>query len=104
LNNNNDQANSVTDKGDIVKEEEVIKEDSPRESGETNIDISKSTLTLRALVSTKEAGVIIGKAGKNVAELREVTGVKAGVTKVVQGVQDRVLSVVGTLEGVAKVK
>jgi heterogeneous nuclear rnp K-like protein 2 len=84
-------------------------------------------LTLRALVSTKEAGVIIGKgkgksmrmglekrltenlpfvetAGKNVAELRDATGVKAGVSKVVQGIHDRVLTVTGTLEGVAKVK
>lgn len=60
-------------------------------------------LTLRALVSTKEAGVIIGKGGKNVAELREATGVKAGVSKVVQGVHDRVLTVGGTLEGVANV-
>ncbi|GAB5588100.1 RNA binding protein [Umbelopsis nana] len=59
-------------------------------------------LTLRALVSTKEAGVIIGKNGKNVAELRDATGVKAGVSKVVQGVHDRVLTVVGTLESVAK--
>ncbi|KAI8100060.1 uncharacterized protein BX664DRAFT_322771 [Halteromyces radiatus] len=59
-------------------------------------------LTLRALVSTKEAGVIIGKAGKNVAELRDATGVKAGVSKVVQGIHDRVLTVSGTLEGVAK--
>lgn len=60
-------------------------------------------LTLRALVSTREAGVIIGKGGKNVAELRDATGVKAGVSKVVQGVHDRVLTVSGTLEGVAMV-
>lgn len=60
-------------------------------------------LTVRALVSTKEAGVIIGKGGANVAHLREETGVKAGVSKVVQGVHDRVLSVSGTLEGVAQV-
>lgn len=60
-------------------------------------------LTLRALVSTKEAGVIIGKGGANVAELRDRSGVKAGVSKVVPGVHDRVLSVSGTLEGVAKV-
>ncbi|KAG9320379.1 hypothetical protein KVV02_005598 [Mortierella alpina] len=59
-------------------------------------------LTLRALVSTKEAGVIIGKAGKNVADLRDQTGVKAGVSKVVQGVHDRVLTVTGSIEGVAK--
>ncbi|KAG0301304.1 RNA binding protein, heterogenous nuclear RNP-K like protein [Dissophora globulifera] len=63
---------------------------------------TEAPLTLRALVSTKEAGVIIGKAGKNVADLRDETGVKAGVSKVVQGVHDRVLTVTGTIEGVAK--
>ncbi|KAI7855102.1 hypothetical protein BDC45DRAFT_506554 [Circinella umbellata] len=68
-------------------------------TGEEEVD---GQLTLRALVSTKEAGVIIGKGGKNVAELRDATGVKAGVSKVVQGVHDRVLTVTGTLEGVAK--
>ncbi|KDQ63638.1 hypothetical protein JAAARDRAFT_119610, partial [Jaapia argillacea MUCL 33604] len=60
------------------------------------------TLTLRALVSTKDAGVIIGKGGKNVAELREQTGVKAGVSKVIAGVHERVLTVSGSVEGVAK--
>ncbi|KAI0778571.1 cytoplasmic protein [Trametes elegans] len=60
------------------------------------------SLTLRALVSTKDAGVIIGKAGKNVAELREQTGVKAGVSKVIPGVHERVLTVTGSVEGVAK--
>ncbi|CAL1695468.1 unnamed protein product [Somion occarium] len=59
-------------------------------------------LTLRALVSTKEAGIIIGKGGKNVADLREQTGVKAGVTKVIPGVHERVLTVGGSVEGVAK--
>ncbi|CAD6571765.1 MAG: RNA binding protein, heterogenous nuclear RNP-K like protein [Cyphobasidiales sp. Tagirdzhanova-0007] len=58
--------------------------------------------TLRALVSSKEAGVIIGKAGKNVADLREATGCKAGVSKVLPGVQERVLSVTGPLEAVCK--
>ncbi|EIW86632.1 cytoplasmic protein [Coniophora puteana RWD-64-598 SS2] len=60
------------------------------------------TLTLRALVSTKEAGVIIGKAGKNVADLRDQTGVKAGVSKVIPGVHERVLTVGGSVEAVAK--
>ncbi|KIK71094.1 hypothetical protein GYMLUDRAFT_52239 [Collybiopsis luxurians FD-317 M1] len=62
----------------------------------------QDTLTLRALVSTKDAGVIIGKAGKNVAELREQTGVKAGVSKVIQGVHERVLTVTGPVQSVAK--
>jgi heterogeneous nuclear rnp K-like protein 2 len=60
-------------------------------------------LTLRALVSTRDAGVIIGKGGKNVADLREHTGVKAGVSKVVTGVHERVLTVTGPVESVAKV-
>ena len=60
-------------------------------------------LTLRALVSTKDAGVIIGKGGKNVGELREQTGVKAGVSKVIPGVHERVLSITGSVESVAQV-
>jgi heterogeneous nuclear rnp K-like protein 2 len=60
-------------------------------------------LTLRALVSTKDAGIIIGKAGKNVADLRDQTGVKAGVSKVVPGVMERVLTISGPVDRVAKV-
>ncbi|KAF2020447.1 hypothetical protein BU24DRAFT_1487 [Aaosphaeria arxii CBS 175.79] len=68
----------------------------------TEQEYAESQLTLRAIVSSKEAGVIIGKAGKNVADLRDETGVRAGVSKVVQGVHDRVLSVTGSLSGIAK--
>ena len=68
----------------------------------TDEDYAQSQLTLRAIVSSKEAGVIIGKAGKNVADLRDETGVKAGVSKVVTGVHDRVLTVTGGLEGISK--
>lgn len=72
------------------------------EASRTEEEYASSLLTLRAIVSSKEAGVIIGKAGKNVADLRDETGVKAGVSKVVPGVHDRVLTVTGNLEGVAK--
>ncbi|KAL5113271.1 RNA binding protein, heterogenous nuclear RNP-K like protein [Pleosporales sp. CAS-2024a] len=68
----------------------------------TEQEYAEAQLTLRAIVSSKEAGVIIGKAGKNVADLRDETGVRAGVSKVVQGVHDRVLSVVGSLSGISK--
>ncbi|TFY75035.1 hypothetical protein EWM64_g8977 [Hericium alpestre] len=62
----------------------------------------QDVLTLRALVSTKDAGVIIGKAGKNVADLRDQTGVKAGVSKVIPGIHERVLTISGSVESVAK--
>ncbi|OCK84206.1 poly-binding protein 4 [Lepidopterella palustris CBS 459.81] len=68
----------------------------------TEEEYAEASLTLRAIVSSKEAGVIIGKAGKNVADLRDETGVRAGVSKVVPGVHDRVLTVTGALRGIAK--
>ncbi|KAI9320690.1 hypothetical protein BX666DRAFT_1875303 [Dichotomocladium elegans] len=71
-------------------------------SDEQPVDEDEDGLTLRALLSTKEAGAIIGKGGKNVGELRDSTGVKVGVSKVVQGVHDRVLTIAGSVEGVAK--
>ncbi|KAG1596179.1 hypothetical protein G6F46_008311 [Rhizopus delemar] len=77
-------------KNDIMGDQEIL--------GKINSD----DLTLRALVSTKEAGIIIGKGGINVAQIREATGVKAGVSKSVQGIPDRVLTISGTLQGVAK--
>ncbi|KAI6031755.1 cytoplasmic protein [Pisolithus microcarpus] len=63
---------------------------------------AQDILTLRALVNTKEAGVIIGKQGKNVADLREQVHVRAGVSKVTPGVHERVLTVSGSVESVAK--
>jgi len=77
-------------------------DDVGEEGVRTEEEYAQSPLTLRAIVSSKEAGVIIGKAGKNVADLRDETGVKAGVSKVVPGVHDRVLTVTGALEGVSK--
>jgi len=76
--------------------------DGDHEGARTEEEYAQSPLTLRAIVSSKEAGVIIGKAGKNVADLREETGVKAGVSKVVSGIADRVLTVTGPLEGVTR--
>ncbi|KAJ9136671.1 KH domain RNA-binding protein [Pleurostoma richardsiae] len=68
----------------------------------TDEEYAQAQLTLRAIVSSKEAGVIIGKRGQNVADLRDETGVKAGVTKVVQGVPDRVLTITGGCEAISR--
>ena len=73
-------------------------DDQPR----TDEEYAQAQLTLRAVVTSKEAGVIIGKAGLNVADLRDKTGVRAGVSKVVPGVHDRVLTVTGPLTALAE--
>ncbi|GAA5917443.1 hypothetical protein JCM6882_008666 [Rhodosporidiobolus microsporus] len=72
--------------------------DQVHQPGQTDDD----GLTLRALVSSKEAGVIIGRAGATIAQIRQDANVKAGVSKVVPGVPDRVLSIGGTVESVSK--
>lgn len=77
---------------------EMNTEDHPR----TEEEYAQAQLTLRAIVTSKEAGVIIGKAGQNVADLRDKTGVRAGVSKVVPGVHDRVLTVTGALTGISE--
>lgn len=77
---------------------------SPAASRSPSPTSAHDVLTLRALVTTKEAGVIIGKGGKNVADLREQTGVRAGVSKVIPGVHERVLTVGGSVDAVAKVR
>lgn len=78
----------------------LITDSDPREDVGTPDNTTQ--LVLRALVSTKEAGVIIGKDGATVAGLRDAAKVKAGVTKSVAGIPDRILSVAGTAAGVAR--
>ncbi|KAJ1909963.1 RNA binding protein, heterogenous nuclear RNP-K like protein [Tieghemiomyces parasiticus] len=62
----------------------------------------ETQLILRALVTSKEAGVIIGKNGSNVARLRHLFGVKAGVSKAVPSVPERILTVSGPHAQVAQ--
>ncbi|CAG8791090.1 679_t:CDS:2 [Cetraspora pellucida] len=61
-----------------------------------------ATISLRALVTTKEAGVIIGKGGKNVSEIRDRSGAKVTISEMVQGAYERILTVTGPLDTVAK--
>ncbi|KAI7825703.1 hypothetical protein BC939DRAFT_395971 [Gamsiella multidivaricata] len=59
-------------------------------------------IALRALVTTKEAGVIIGKSGKNVNEIREQSGAKLSISEIIPGASERILTVKGRLDTVAK--
>ncbi|KAK6098840.1 RNA binding protein, heterogenous nuclear RNP-K like protein [Batrachochytrium dendrobatidis] len=69
---------------------------------ETDAAETVPEMTLRSLVSTKEAGVVIGKGGASVANVRQIASVKVGVSKVVPSVSERILTVVGPLPNVAK--
>lgn len=95
--NGNDAADSM----DQLKIDERLGPDG-EPAPKTDEEYAQAQLTLRAIVSSKEAGVIIGKGGKNVADLRDETGVKAGVSKVVQGVHDRVLTITGECDAISR--
>ncbi|KAF9900634.1 hypothetical protein EC991_007060 [Linnemannia zychae] len=58
--------------------------------------------TIRAIVSTKEAGVIIGKSGKNVKEIRDLSGARVNISEMIPGAAERILTVIGPLDAVAK--
>jgi len=64
--------------------------------------LKTKTISIRSLVTSKEAGAIIGKGGKNVKEVRDATGVKAAVSPVVEGVNERILTVTGNLDTIPK--
>lgn len=68
----------------------------------TDPELVGPLFTLRAIVSSKEAGVIIGKEGKNVADIRKNAHVRAGVSKVIPGVHERILTISGSVPNVAK--
>ncbi|KJZ78932.1 hypothetical protein HIM_01705 [Hirsutella minnesotensis 3608] len=93
--------NDLADSMDQLKMDERFGPDG-EPAPKTDEEYAQAQLTLRAIVSSKEAGVIIGKGGKNVADLRDETGVKAGVSKVVQGVHDRVLTITGECDAISK--
>ncbi|OAA43066.1 KH domain RNA-binding protein [Metarhizium rileyi] len=93
--------NDIVDHMDQLKMDDRLGPDG-EPAPKTDEEYAQAQLTLRAIVSSKEAGVIIGKGGKNVADLRDETGVKAGVSKVVQGVHDRVLTITGECDAISR--
>ncbi|KAJ9637222.1 RNA binding protein, heterogenous nuclear RNP-K like protein [Coniosporium tulheliwenetii] len=77
-------------------------EDNTQSSGQDVTGEVTQTFDRLTMNDRPEAGVIIGKGGQNVADLRDKTGVKAGVSKVVPGVHDRVLTVTGPLNAISR--
>ncbi|TPX46724.1 hypothetical protein SeLEV6574_g03078 [Synchytrium endobioticum] len=61
-----------------------------------------STLTMRALVTTREAGIIIGKSGRHVKEIRQAAGAGISVSEQIPSAPDRVLSITGKLDNIGK--
>ena len=65
-----------------------------------DLDLGKTLITYRILVSRREAGAIIGKEGVNISKIRDEFDVKAGVSKVMDGCIDRILTVTGMVDNI----
>jgi len=59
-------------------------------------------LHLRCIISSNEAATIIGKGGDNVALIRRMSGAKCTVSDYIRGAVERVMTVSGLVDAVAK--
>ncbi|OUM64737.1 hypothetical protein PIROE2DRAFT_24515, partial [Piromyces sp. E2] len=60
------------------------------------------TASIRSMVTSKEAGVIIGREGKNITKIREDSTAKVTVSEHVPGSLDRIITVTGEINTVVK--
>lgn len=58
---------------------------------------------IRAVISSPEAATIIGKGGENVSNIRKMSGAKCTVSDYQKGAVERILTVSGVVDAVAKV-
>jgi len=58
---------------------------------------------VRAVISSPEAATIIGKGGENVSKIRSMSGAKCTVSDYQKGAVERILTVSGVVDAVAKV-
>ena len=61
-------------------------------------------LHVRAIISSAEAATVIGKGGENVSQIRRMAGAKCTVSEYTRGAVERILTVSGLVDAVAKVQ
>ncbi|KAH9825850.1 PAB1-binding protein 2 [Teratosphaeria destructans] len=59
-------------------------------------------LHMRAIISSPEAATVIGKGGENVSQIRRMAGAKCTVSEYNRGAVERILTVSGPVDAVAK--
>lgn len=62
-----------------------------------------SWIHIRAVISSQEAATVIGKGGENVSQIRRLSGAKCTVSDYSRGAVERILTVSGAQDAVAKV-
>ena len=57
-----------------------------------------STITMRLLISSQHSGILIGKSGSTITEIRELSGARVNVSPKMIGAPDRIFTAIGTPE------
>jgi heterogeneous nuclear rnp K-like protein 2 len=60
------------------------------------------SIHIRAIISSAEAATVIGKGGENVTQIRSMSGAKCTVSDYTRGAVERILTVSGLVDAVAK--
>lgn len=102
--------------GETVTEKDEEKEDNKTEESITNITSPKpvssvthqrekedpTSVLFRMFCPVKEAGIIVGKKGEKINHIRDKANVKIFVSENIKGVPERIVTVRGSAENVAK--
>ncbi|CAO3688509.1 unnamed protein product [Rhizopus stolonifer] len=64
--------------------------------------VGAGNISLRSLVGMKDAGLIIGRGGKNVSEIRDLSEARVNVSDIIHGATERILTVIGPVAAVSK--
>lgn len=97
-----------TDTEAVVKNEvdgDTKVPDAPPHGATSNIPpVDESNwIHMRAIISSQEAATVIGKGGENVTQIRRMAEAKCTVSEYSRGAVERILTVSGGVDGVAKV-
>ena len=88
-------------------ESKTAKEHGPRSRAQPPVSAQPHDETawihVRSVISSPEAATIIGKGGENVSKIREMSNAKCTVSDYQKGAVERILTVSGVVDAVAKV-
>ncbi|KAL1901660.1 PAB1 binding protein [Ceratocystis pirilliformis] len=84
------------------EEKSSNKEDSSEKDNSNAAADEAAWIHIRAVISSPEAATIIGKGGENVSHIRKMSGAKCTVSDYQKGAVERILTVSGVVDAVAK--
>lgn len=89
--------------GEIGADEKLAAQAGAAGSSSAGAHDETSWIHIRAVISSPEAATIIGKGGENVSNIRKMSNAKCTVSDYQKGAVERILTVSGIVDAVAKV-